>query len=88
MLDCARGGNYYRAAVQKGGLGRRTPLGAMRAIDIPTLMIWGEEDSAFEKEMTLGTDEYVKNLTIKYLPNVSHWVQQEAPEKANLTLEN
>jgi pimeloyl-ACP methyl ester carboxylesterase len=25
----------------------------------------------------------VTNLTVRYLPNVSHWVQQEAPEAVN-----
>jgi hypothetical protein len=29
----------------------------------------------------------VKDLTMRYLPGVSHWVQQEAPEKVNVLLE-
>jgi pimeloyl-ACP methyl ester carboxylesterase len=71
--------NWYRAA------GRR--FGAVQAetppIDVPTLMVWGEEDSALGKELTFGTDRYVKDLTLRYLPRVSHWVQQEAPERVN-----
>jgi len=35
------------------------------------------------KETTYGTDKVVSNLTIRYLPRVSHWVQQEAPEVVN-----
>jgi len=63
-------------------------LGAKRGeavpiIETPTLLIWGEEDAALGKETTFGTERYVKDLTIRYLPRVSHWVQQEAPEAVN-----
>jgi pimeloyl-ACP methyl ester carboxylesterase len=50
-------------------------------------MIWGEEDTALDKATTRGTEAYVKDLTLRYLPGVSHWVQQEAPEKVNAMLE-
>ena len=78
--------NYYRALVRGGGAARQRALG-YPPIDTPTLMIWGERDSALGKETTYGTDAYVRNLTIRYLPNVSHWVQQEAPETVNAMLE-
>jgi hypothetical protein len=29
----------------------------------------------------------VRDLTLRYLPRVSHWVQQEAPEKVNAMIE-
>ena len=50
-------------------------------------MIWGEEDSALGKETTHGTEKFVADFTIRYLPGVSHWVQQEAPERAQLGAE-
>lgn len=56
-------------------------------IDIPTLMLWGEEDAALGKELTYGTEKLVPKLTLRYLPNVSHWVQQEAPETVNAMIE-
>ena len=74
--------NYYRALVRGGGAKRQLEQG-FPVIDIPTLMIWGEEDAALDKRTTLGTEEYVNDFTIRYLPNVSHWVQQEAPETVN-----
>jgi pimeloyl-ACP methyl ester carboxylesterase len=46
-------------------------------------MIWGEEDAALGKELTYGTEDLVTDFTIRYLPQVSHWVQQEAPEAVN-----
>ena len=43
----------------------------------------GEDDVALTKETTYGTDQYVRHLTMRYLPRVSHWVQQEQPEIVN-----
>jgi pimeloyl-ACP methyl ester carboxylesterase len=77
--------NYYRAALRGGGR-RQVALGFPH-IERPTLMIWGEEDRALGIETTYGTEEYVADLTLRYLPGVSHWVQQEAPEKVNAMLE-
>ena len=31
-------------------------------------------------------DEHVRDLTLRFLPGVSHWVQQEAPETVNAML--
>ena len=77
--------NYYRAAV-RGGAARQEGLG-LPTIETPTLMIWGEQDAALGKETTYGTDAFVPHLTLRYLPGVSHWVQQEAPETVNAMLE-
>jgi pimeloyl-ACP methyl ester carboxylesterase len=74
--------NWYRANGRRfGGLGTTT------VIETPTLLIWGEADTALGKETTFGTERYVKDLTVRYLPGVSHWVQQEAPEAVNEILE-
>ena len=71
--------NYYRALLRH----RNTvDLGDGR-IDTPTLMVWGEEDSALGIGCTVGTEEWVPNLELHRLPGVSHWVQQEAPEAVN-----
>jgi epoxide hydrolase 4 len=78
--------NYYRALVRGGGAARQRRLG-YPIIDVPTLMIWGEQDAALGKETTYGTDAFVSKLTLRYLPEVSHWVQQEAPETVNSMLE-
>ena len=76
--------NYYRALIR--GLRRNRRRGTV-VIDTPTLMIWGEVDAALGKELTYGTEAHVRNLTLRYLPNVSHWVQQEAPETVNAMIE-
>ena len=74
--------NYYRALVRGGGAKRQQDLG-FPSIATPTLMLWGEEDIALTKESTYGTEKYVNDLTLRYLPQVSHWVQQEQPEVVN-----
>jgi pimeloyl-ACP methyl ester carboxylesterase len=72
--------NWYRAAPR--GMVAQLKLG-LPVIEVPTLMIWGEDDRALGKETTYGTERYVKDLRLNYLPGVSHWVQQDAPERVN-----
>ena len=74
--------NYYRALVRGGGGKRQKDLG-YPMIETPTLMLWGEDDLALTKETTYGTEDVVKDFTIRYLPRISHWVQQDAPEEVN-----
>lgn len=71
--------NYYRALLRTNDV---RDIGAAM-VDIPTLMIWGEQDSAIDIRCIDGTEDYVPNLELHRLPGVSHWVQQEAPEKVN-----
>lgn len=52
-------------------------------LPIPTLLIWGENDTALGKELTYNTKDYVSDLQIRYIPNCSHWVQQEQPQLVN-----
>jgi pimeloyl-ACP methyl ester carboxylesterase len=77
--------NYYRALVRGGGGRRQRSLGYPR-IETPTLMVWGEQDTALGKELTYGTEAYVPNLVLRYLPHASHWVQQDAPDDVNAIL--
>ncbi|BCL34989.1 alpha/beta fold hydrolase [Nostoc sp. MS1] len=70
--------NYYRNVFSHSLFNRTWGI-----LDVPTLMIWGENDTALGKELTYGTENYVKNLEIKYIPACGHWVQQEKPELVN-----
>jgi len=74
--------NYYRANF--AGLSNDTAPSPM--IKAPTLMIWGEEDTALGLELTEGYGPYVADFTLERLPGVSHWVQQEAPDAVNARL--
>lgn len=75
--------NWYRAAMRVPG----KMAGPWPVIETPTLIVWGEEDAALGIELLDGTDAYVRDLTIQRLPGVSHWVQQEAPDKVNAILQ-
>ncbi len=72
--------NYYRALPRAFGMAKKrgTPV-----IQTPTLLIWGEQDIALGKELTFGTEKHVSDLTVRYLPQASHWVQQDDPETVN-----
>jgi pimeloyl-ACP methyl ester carboxylesterase len=70
--------NYYR-----NSLSQFLPNKKWGILDVPTLMIWGENDTALGKELTYDTTAYVRNLKIRYIPHCGHWVQQEQPEKVN-----
>ncbi|MDX2099737.1 MAG: alpha/beta hydrolase [Leptolyngbyaceae cyanobacterium bins.59] len=69
--------NYYR------NLLHQHVFQDWRVLEVPTLMIWGEEDKALGKELTYGTENYVRDFHIHYIPNCGHWVQQEQPELVN-----
>lgn len=70
--------NYYRNLF-RGDVIKQT----WSKLDIPTLLIWGENDIALGIELTYGTEKYVEHLTIRYIPKCSHWVQQEQPQRVN-----
>jgi epoxide hydrolase 4 len=79
--------NYYRAAARGPDFSRYTRK-VVAPIDTPTLMIWGEADSALGVELTEGYEGLVNDMKLVRLPNVSHWVQQEAPDKVNLIVKD
>ncbi|HEU5370717.1 MAG TPA: alpha/beta hydrolase, partial [Ktedonobacterales bacterium] len=64
--------NYYRAVVRWGW---HLPIAPITA---PTLLVWGEEDIALGNDLVPGTERYVPNLRVHFIPNCGHWVQQEA----------
>jgi pimeloyl-ACP methyl ester carboxylesterase len=74
--------NYYRGLF-------RDPSGKKRGknypkISVPTQIIWAENDLALTNELTVDLDEYFTGgLEVRYVPNCSHWVQQEQPEQVN-----
>ena len=72
--------NYYRAGLRFSSAKREKG----RKIQSPTLMIWGENDKALGKELTEGTVNYIENsFDLKFIPQCSHWVQQDAPDLVN-----
>lgn len=71
--------NYYRALLRYTD--DRDPGDAL--VDVPTLVIWGENDLALDIHLVDGMDQWVTDLTLHRLPGISHWVQQDAPDEVN-----
>jgi pimeloyl-ACP methyl ester carboxylesterase len=55
----------------------------MFEIKVPTLVIWGEQDRALLTGNLDGLEEYIKDLTVKRIPDGSHWVIHEQPKLVN-----
>ncbi len=55
----------------------------MFAVRVPTLVIWGEQDRALLTGNLDGLDEYIEDLTVKRIPDGTHWVIHEQPELIN-----
>ncbi|WP_341208248.1 alpha/beta hydrolase [uncultured Sphingomonas sp.] len=75
--------NWYRAAPLNP---RPRWLPYQATVEVPTLIIWGEEDRTLGLETLDGTEEFVPDLTVRRLPGIGHWVQQEAPDAVNEAL--
>ena len=76
--------NYYRSSV-------RTPLKRaeeqIRTISAPTLVIWGERDRYLRAELAEPEHDDVPNLDrVVRLPDASHWVHHDEPERVNQLL--
>jgi epoxide hydrolase 4 len=77
--------NWYRANF-RGNAMHPYRREVVPRIEVPTLMVWGEEDTALSIELTEGYGGLVTDFTLRRLPGVSHWAQQEAPEAVNAIL--
>jgi epoxide hydrolase 4 len=76
--------NYYRATGRDVfDFANLDPVATM-----PTLVIWGEHDAALGKELNNGLERYVPDLTLHYIPDASHWVQQDRPDLVNRYMMN
>ena len=52
-------------------------------IEVPTLVIWGETDEALTTYNLDGLDEFIPDLKIERIPEGSHWIINEQPDKVN-----
>lgn len=68
--------HYYRAAARY-----RSP--PWQVIDAPTLVIWGERDRWLGRELAEPDRRWVPHARVERIPDASHWVQADAPERVN-----
>ena len=74
--------NYYRAAFRDP----RQALARPPRIDHPVLLIWGGKDAYVPPELALPDTELVPNARVEVIPEASHWVQNDQPERVNARL--
>jgi len=87
--------NYYRAnqvgpPASPGQAGGASEPRGNFAVDpsrlmvtTPTLVIWGEKDTALLTQNLDGLDQFVPGLTIQRIPDGSHWVIHEKRSEVN-----
>jgi len=82
--------NYYRAAEigpPKSGAVPSQEAASDSApslvVRVPTLVIWGEKDTALLTSNLNDLDRVVPTLTIKRIPNGTHWVVRENAAEVN-----
>ncbi len=81
--------NYYRAlfrgTVRSMLPGRAVPEASVSdgLIDQPTLLIWGMQDRALSERLTEGLEQWVPDIQVERLPEASHWVQTDTPDRVN-----
>jgi pimeloyl-ACP methyl ester carboxylesterase len=57
--------------------------GPAMIIRVPTLVIWGDKDTALLAGNLNGLDTVVPALTVKHIPDATHWVVREKPGEVN-----
>ena len=76
--------NYYRSSV------RQPPKRAeaqIRPVQAPTLVIWGQNDRYLSPDLAEPEHDDVPNLAkVERLPDASHWVHHDEPERVNQLL--
>lgn len=83
-----RGGcNLYRASPLRPASAQDPAAAAVSipmellTITLPALVIWAMDDIALPPGLIDGLDIYVKQLTLHTVPNTSHWIVHEQPQR-------
>jgi len=74
--------NYYRAAFRYS----EDLFGLPQRISMPTMVIWGEHDSFMSVSVNEDLAQWVPDLVVNTIPDASHWVQNDVPERVNTLL--
>jgi len=66
--------NYYRANRLSTSPLADGANASSFTVNVPTLVIWGEKDPAMVPQNLDGLAEFVPQLTVKRIPDASHWL--------------
>jgi pimeloyl-ACP methyl ester carboxylesterase len=73
--------DYYRAYRSHFFQPHDTKHRPSRTIQRPVMVIWGEKDQALNLHNLDGLERYVPDLRVERLPEASHWVMADEPER-------
>lgn len=85
--------NYYRASPlypptdDDPGAARLSLEPSAFRVTVPTLVIWGEADTALRPALLDGLETMVDDLTVVRLPEATHWLVHEQPAAIAAQLE-
>jgi len=83
MLNYYRGTQLHPPGPGEPGVEAMTlPPGRWR-VDVPTRVIWGERDAALLPSLLDGLDELVPGVDICRIPEGTHWIAHEYPDRVN-----
>ena len=86
-MGLAGGCNYYRASPlrpprpEEPAAASITLPREMLTIGVPTLVIWGLGDTALLPGLIDGLDDYIPQLTLRRVPDATHWIVHEQPQQ-------
>jgi len=89
----AGGCNYYRASPLRPPRTQDPAASAvalpreMLTIALPTLVLWGLGDTALPPELIEGLDDYIPQLTLETVPDATHWIVHEQPQRVIASLQ-
>jgi len=73
--------NWYRAILR-----RKFETVIPRSIALPVHIIWGEQDIYARTALAEASKALCANATLTYLPDATHWVAHDDPERVNALL--
>jgi pimeloyl-ACP methyl ester carboxylesterase len=77
--------NWYRANVEED---LNIINDDVITVDIPTRVLWGQQDSALLEGNLVGLEDYASDVTIERLPDAGHWVVHDAPNEITSAIIN
>ena len=69
-----------------GAAGVELPNALLR-VSVPTLVIWGMRDQALLPGLLEGLEAWVPDWRIERLPDATHWLLHEQPERVLASIE-
>lgn len=79
--------NYYRASPLRPPTADDDKVMSVQLppeltrVSVPTLVLWAEADAALLPALLDGLDAYVEHLTTIRIPQATHWIVHEQPER-------